>query len=141
MSRTNTSPSRERKNIKLKNYLKQQIGDIELVQIPARTVMPLRKTGLTKQTKTQGGDMTPGHVKAGTTKALRGTTDQRGLKALRQRFYILQLPLKTQKGKVGKGDKINPKWSHQSLNMVKLTALKRPTAEIIEKSRLVTDTA
>lgn len=57
-SQTNTSPSTEWKNVK--NDLNQQIGDIEVVQIP-------RKTGLTKQTKTQDEDMTPGHVKAGTT--------------------------------------------------------------------------
>lgn len=79
--------------------------------------------------------MTPGHVKAGTTKALRGTTDQR------QRLYILQVPLKNQKGGLEKGDKINPKWPHQTLNTVQLTVLKRAIAEIIEKSRLVTDTA
>lgn len=67
VSQTNTGPSTERKNVKVKNYLNQQIGDIELVQIPTKTVMPLRKTGLTKQTKTQLEDMTLGHVKAGTT--------------------------------------------------------------------------
>lgn len=67
VSPTNTSPSTERKNVKVKNYLNQQIGDIEVVQTPAGTVTPLRGTGLTKQTKRQDGDMTPDHVKAGTT--------------------------------------------------------------------------
>lgn len=67
MNQTNTITSTERKNVKVRNYLNQQIGDIELVQIPVRTVMPVRKTGLTNQTEAQEEDMTPGHVKAGTT--------------------------------------------------------------------------
>lgn len=67
VSQTNTSTSTERKNVKARNCLNHQIGDIELLQIPVRIVMPLRKTGLTNQTKVQHKDMSLGHVKAGTT--------------------------------------------------------------------------
>lgn len=70
---------------------------------------------------------------------LRGTTDQRGPKAPHQKFYIVQLLLMTRKREVENGDKIKSKCPHLTLNIVQLPALKRATAEIIEKSRLVTD--
>lgn len=66
VSHTNTSPSTERKNVQIKSYLVQWIGDKELVQIPTRKDMPLRKTGPTKQTETQDEDQTPDLVKART---------------------------------------------------------------------------
>lgn len=118
VNQTNTIISTERENVKVRNYLNQQIGDIELVQIPVRTVMPVRKTGLTNQTEAQEEDMTPVHVKAGTTYMLRGTTNQTGPKSLHQTFYIVQLPLMTRKGEVEKGDKIKSRCPHQTLNMV-----------------------
>uniref|UniRef100_A0A8D2ZK52 CASP8-associated protein 2 n=1 Tax=Scophthalmus maximus TaxID=52904 RepID=A0A8D2ZK52_SCOMX len=77
---TNTSLRVERENIQVLNYLNQLKGGPEVVRIPTRTVTSLRKTGLIKQTKTQDEKMTPGRVKAGATKMLRGTTDQTGRK-------------------------------------------------------------
>lgn len=70
---------------------------------------------------------------------LRGTTDQRELKALHQRFHIVQFPLMTRKGETVTEDKIQSKRPHQTLSIVQLTALKRATTEIIEKLRPVTD--
>lgn len=67
VSQTNTSTSTERKKAKARNSLTHQTGGREQLQIPVRTVTPLRKTGLTNQTKAQREGTTPGHGKAGTT--------------------------------------------------------------------------
>lgn len=69
------------------------------------------------------------------------TTDQRGPKALLQRFYTVQPPLMTRKGEIENRDKTKAKHPHQTLNTAQLTALKTVTAEIIEETRLVMDTS
>lgn len=92
MNQTNTGTSTERK------------GRIELLQTPVKTLMLMTKAGLTSRTEAQDEDMT--RVTTGTTKTLRGTTDQTGPKALQLTFHTERLPAMTRKGEVEKASKI-----------------------------------